>query len=63
MKTMIVALLFTACTTDPLPSCADLGCSIAPSGSPDIWEPCEDPDQCWCNTEHEPLACEPEQDR
>lgn len=28
-------------------SCADLGCPVAPSGTPDVWTPCTG-NQCWC---------------
>lgn len=35
------------CSCIVLPSCADLGCPFAPSGTPDIWSPCPD-DVCYC---------------
>jgi len=31
------------------PSCASLGCPLAPSGTPDVWSPCtDDRAVCWC---------------
>ncbi len=32
---------------EPTPCCADLGCPLAPSGSPYIWEPCTR-SVCYC---------------
>lgn len=58
----LLALTFTACAVDsePLPTCADIGCPIAPSGTGDMsraWEPCTDA-VCYCRTDDVTLtAC------
>lgn len=49
MRRMLLAVLVVAvgCGDDALPWCVDLGCPFRPSGSPEIWTPCED-DVCFC---------------
>jgi hypothetical protein len=37
------------CLADEAPTCAELGCPFAPSGSPEQWTPCAD-DLCWCGS-------------
>jgi hypothetical protein len=44
----VVGLVYAAgCADDATPSCAALGCPTAPSGNPELWEPCVDA-TCWC---------------
>ncbi len=45
---LVLALVGCLDDAKPLPTCAELGCPIAPSGSPDQWEPCDDGGICWC---------------
>lgn len=53
---VLTALLLASCVdTAPLPACTTLGCTSAPSGSPDTWEPCTDA-VCFCGAPS--LACE-----
>ncbi len=55
---LVAIFAYTAsCADDDLPSCAALGCPIAPSVNPELWEPCGDA-TCWCGA---PVAqeCEP----
>lgn len=52
MKTVLIVLMLLAlgaCSGDDLPTCAEMGCRWAASGSPDHWSPCTS-DVCWCNT-------------
>lgn len=46
---MILAVSFAACGGEPdLPTCAELSCRWAASGTPDHWTPCFT-DKCWCD--------------
>jgi hypothetical protein len=69
MKSAIACLLFAACAnSEPLPTCASLGCDTAPwgeySGPESSWTPCTDPDLCYCPSAQretpEEAACRPE---
>lgn len=63
---LVAIALLGACATqnEPLPSCASLGCPIAPWGTDDPskpWEPCH-ADVCFCRSpdgSSELLACTP----
>jgi len=62
MKRLIFVLLaLVGCDDAELPSCADLGCPLRPSGDPGTWEPCEG-DVCFCFVAPPELAvaCTPE---
>jgi hypothetical protein len=62
MRALLLALCLCACAdAAPTPSCAELGCSTAPSGSPAIWTPC-DTSVCWCRdpSDADAIACTPE---
>lgn len=50
VKWIFVVLCSIACgDNESLPTCAELGCIYAPSGSPVAWEPCSaDAATCWC---------------
>src|ERR1043166_8405708 len=51
MRAILAAaiLLAGACGDDPaLPTCAEIGCGVAASGSSEEWKPCTD-DVCWCS--------------
>ncbi len=52
MRALLTVLLLTAGCLDssevpPLPSCASLGCPVAPSGTEGLWSPC-DGEACYC---------------
>lgn len=56
---IVCAIISLASCSDPdppMPTCADLGCSHEPSGSDEIWIPCEG-DVCFCGVPAE--ACTP----
>jgi hypothetical protein len=56
----VAAIAFVAACTDEddgPPSCAELGCPDAPSGSPDEWSPCLD-GECYCREQDDVTACE-----
>lgn len=48
---IVVVLVVPACTDEPYPSCIDIGCPDAPSGTPDIWSPCTE-QLCYCRAEN-----------
>jgi len=57
MRVMLVLLVSASCaTSDPLPTCAELGCKWAASGDPDRWTPCKD-GTCFCDQPVPASAC------
>lgn len=60
MKLILALVLLAGCldtvAAESSPTCADLGCPVAPSGSPELWEPCTT-SVCWCRDDGEVLAC------
>ncbi len=55
---IVVVLVVPACAaeSESVPSCIDVGCIEAPSGSPDTWSPCAEP-VCFCPTVDDVTAC------
>ena len=48
LVSLVVACGVAACDDDAeIPTCADLGCPLAPSGEDRIWTPCES-EICYC---------------
>lgn len=57
---LVFAVLLVACLDDDddePPTCAELGCPSAPSGSRDAWTPCVH-GRCYCHVPDHVLACE-----
>lgn len=57
---IVIILVVPACTDEPAPSCIDVGCIAAPSGSLESWTPCTE-QPCYCPTADGVEECSDEQ--